>query len=366
MYKKYVKMIFILFSIFSLRNVDFAIDTFPEEDIVVNTGLEVIQGESVLASTDELELDVDGTDNAALEYEIVQGPNYGQFEYIDNPGTSVWYFTQQDFMDRRVKFVHDGSNSDDSWVVIRISANPLTWGDSFTQQDLIDGKIRYIHDDYNSTLDSFMFKISDKVPNELTGQTFNISINPIDDDTPTISTLNWGYPVPDNPWNYFAHFVVYEGGTQKVVVDQIESIDSDTNDLLLKYTLTSPFSHGQIEYIDTPGVKISEFFQQDLYDELLRYVHDGSDSVKDEAIFSVADPAGNTLSGEKIIYGIIAVDDEAPNMTKNEGLSLDEETEAIITSNLLSATDTESDDATINFKISKLPSRGQLLLEGLH
>ena len=64
--------------------------------------------------------------------------------------------------------------------------SPGTAISSFTQQNLIDGKIQYVHDGTDTTSDSFVFKVSDGT-NELADQTFSITVNAVDDTAPTIS-----------------------------------------------------------------------------------------------------------------------------------------------------------------------------------
>jgi hypothetical protein len=68
---------------------------------------------------------------------------------------------------------------------VKKSGTALLLNGTFTQQDLIDGKIQYVHDGSNTTSDSFVFKVADGTPNELTGQTYNITVNAVDDDTET-------------------------------------------------------------------------------------------------------------------------------------------------------------------------------------
>jgi len=106
--------------------------------ITTNTGLTLNEGASKAITIGELSsTDVD-TDDTTLTYTITTGPTNGQLENIDNPGVSI---------------------------------------SSFTQQLLVDGKIQYLHDGSNTTNDSFIFKVSDGAPNELTGQTFSITVN---------------------------------------------------------------------------------------------------------------------------------------------------------------------------------------------
>jgi len=98
------------------------------------------EGATKAITTTELSAtDVD-TDDTTLTYTITTGLSNGQLENTDNPGTPIV---------------------------------------SFTQQNLIDGKIQYVHDGSNTTSDSFVFKVADGTPNELTGQTFNITVNAI-------------------------------------------------------------------------------------------------------------------------------------------------------------------------------------------
>lgn len=52
---------------------------------------------------------------------------------------------------------------------------------TFTQGNIDSGKIRYVHDHTDTTSDSFVFRVSDGV-NQLTGQTFNITVTQVYDD----------------------------------------------------------------------------------------------------------------------------------------------------------------------------------------
>ena len=100
-------------------------------------------------SLELLEADDEDTDNSTLTYTLTTAAANGQLENTDNSGVAIT---------------------------------------SFTQQHLIDGKIQYVHNDSNSTSDSFGFKVADGVGNELTNQTFTISITAIDD-APEISGM---------------------------------------------------------------------------------------------------------------------------------------------------------------------------------
>src|SRR5690606_38929920 len=79
---------------------------------------------------------------STLQFTVTTGPTHGRLENSDSPGVAIT---------------------------------------TFTQGNIDSGKIRYVHDHTDTTSDSFIFKISDGV-NELTGQTFNISVTQVYDD----------------------------------------------------------------------------------------------------------------------------------------------------------------------------------------
>ena len=126
--------------------------------------------------------------------------------------------------------------------------------------------------------------MADAVPNELTGQTFSITVNPVDDATPTITTNNG--------------LTLDEGATATIPLASLEADDADTDNLTLTYTITASPSNGQVENTDNPGISISSFTQQNLIDGKIRYVHDGSNTTSDSFTFKVADAVPNELTGQ--------------------------------------------------------------------
>jgi uncharacterized repeat protein (TIGR02543 family) len=109
--------------------------------IVTNTGVTLDEGATKVVTTSMLEAADADSDNMSLVYTVTTDVVKGQLENISNPGVAI---------------------------------------STFTEQNLIDSKIQYVHDGSDTTSDSFTFKVSDGT-NELTGQTFSITINPVDD-----------------------------------------------------------------------------------------------------------------------------------------------------------------------------------------
>ena len=107
--------------------------------IVVNNELNLEVGASKTISIDLLAATDAVVDDSLLTYTVTASPSNGQLENADIIGVSIT---------------------------------------SFTQQNIIDDKVQYVHDGGNAISDSFTFKVSDGL-NELTGNTFQINISSI-------------------------------------------------------------------------------------------------------------------------------------------------------------------------------------------
>ena len=113
--------------------------------VSTNTGLTLNEGATAIIDSGELQANDTDTDNDNLTYAITGSSSNGQVELTTSPGVATT---------------------------------------SFTQAQLNANQVVYVHDDSNTTSDSFTFDVQDGSGNNLTGQTFNISINPVNDDVP--------------------------------------------------------------------------------------------------------------------------------------------------------------------------------------
>ncbi|RXQ96090.1 T9SS type A sorting domain-containing protein [Ancylomarina salipaludis] len=408
-----------------LTNQTFSISVTAIDDdtptISTNNGLTLNEGATKVITTTELEADDADTDNTTLTYTVTAAPSNGQLENTDNAGNPISSFTQQHLIDGKIQYVHDDGNTtsdsftfkvadgtpneltgqtfnitvtpvdddaptiatnnglalnegatkaittteleandadtDNTTLTYTVTAapsngqlentdnagNPIS---SFTQQHLIDGKIQYVHDDGNTTSDSFTFKVADGTPNELTGQTFNITVTPVDDDAPTIATNNG--------------LALNEGATKAITTTELEANDADTDNTTLTYTVTAAPSNGQLENTDNAGNPISSFTQQHLIDGKIQYVHDGSNTTSDSFTFKVADGTPNELTGQTFNITVTPVDDDTPTISTNNGLTLNEGATKGITTTELVANDTDTNNTTLTFTVTSAPSNGQL------
>ena len=95
------------------------VNVVDENDVpvlVVNAGVSVVEGSDVIISSTQLSVSDEDEFSAAIVYSIADSPTAGRIELVDDPGVSITEFTQADIDNNRVRFVHDGSEADDSFT----------------------------------------------------------------------------------------------------------------------------------------------------------------------------------------------------------------------------------------------------------
>ncbi|WP_051280852.1 cadherin-like domain-containing protein [Anaerovorax odorimutans] len=150
-----------------------------------------------------------------------------------------------------------------------------------------------------------------------------------------------------------------EDARATIPLDLLKADDVDTDNATLTYTVTSSPSNGKLENTDNPGVAISSFTQKNLIDGKIQYVHDGSNTTSDSFTFKVSDGT-NELIGQTFSITINAVDDDAPTMTTNNGLALNEGATAAIPLDILESDDEDTDNDILTYIITSSPLNGQL------
>lgn len=167
---------------------------------------------------------------------------------------------------------------------------------TFTQAQLDAGSVTYTHDDSDTTSDSFIFKVEDASGNELTGQTFSITVNSIDDDAPTIAVNN-GLKVDE--------------GASGSLQTQLVATDTEDTDANLTFTVTDAPLNGMLS--------LSTFTQAQLDAGSVTYTHDDSDTISDSFIFKVEDTNGNELIDQTFSITVNPIDDTPPTPTPTPG-----------------------------------------------
>ncbi|MDA7979108.1 MAG: DUF4347 domain-containing protein [Pirellulales bacterium] len=276
---------------------------------VANTGSTVAEGGTDTLSQAELEFTDTEQPATAVTYTVTGGPANGQLELTTNPGVAITSFTQDDLNNNRVVYVHDGSNTSNG---------------------------------------NFTFDVDDGQGNAVSGQTFTITVTAVDDDAPT-QVANTGSTVA-------------EGGTDTLSQAELEFTDTEQPATAVTYTVTGGPANGQLELTTNPGVAITSFTQDDLNNNRVVYVHDGSNTSNGNFTFDVDDGQGNAVSGQTFAITVTAVDDDAPTQVANTGSTVAEGGTDTLSQAELEFTDTEQPATAVTYTVTGGPANGQLEL----
>jgi len=217
---------------------------------------------------------------------------------------------------------------------------------SFTPGDLANNVVEYSHDDSNTTTGGFNFTVKDPANNEGTGQAFVFAITPIDDDTATID-INTGS-------------IVTEGESLTITNTMLTTNDTDTAANNLTYTVTNEVNGS----ITLNSVTASSFTQDDINNNFVMYVHDGSNTITGSFDFTVKDPANNQPAAETFTLTVTATDDNTATIVNNTGTDVDEGSSVVISNIFLSASDVDTADSSLIFTVSN-ESNGSITVKNV-
>ncbi|KAK2912903.1 FRAS1-related extracellular matrix protein 2b [Channa argus] len=218
---------------------------------------------------------------------------------------------------------------------------------AFTIKDIRQNHIYYvqsIHKEVEPVEDRFTFRCSDGI-NFSERHFFPISIIPSNDEKPEI---------------YMREFVVMEG--MNIVIDTpiLNGADADLPSDQLTFIIARPPKHGFIlNQLSTGTVPVSNFTLDQIREaSSIVYEHDDSETKEDS--FDIILTDGKFSVEKTVIVMIIPVDDETPRMAINDGLEIEIGDVKIINSNVLKATDLDSEDSLLTYIIRHGPGQGYL------
>ncbi|MCH7866062.1 MAG: tandem-95 repeat protein, partial [Myxococcales bacterium] len=148
----------------------------------------------------------------------------------------------------------------------------------------LDGTVDYTHDGSNTTSDSFTYTIDDASGQTSPSATVTLTITPVDDDAPTL-VVNTGSSL-------------VQGGSITLANTELAFTDTEVPNTSITFTLTSGPSNGQLELTTAANVAISSFTQDDLDNNRVVYIHDGSNTTSDTFGFDVDDGVTNTITAQ--------------------------------------------------------------------
>ncbi|XP_053362727.1 FRAS1-related extracellular matrix protein 2b [Clarias gariepinus] len=230
--------------------------------------------------------------------------------------------------------------------------NQLTTGTipvtNFTLDQIREASsIVYEHDDSETTEDSFKILLTDgKFTVE---KTVIIMVIPVDDETPRMA-INDGLEI--------------EIGEIKEITNKVlKATDLDTNDSTLTYVIRYGPNQGILQKRTPVGTLQNitvgmNFTQSDIDENLIIYVHNGQEGIRDLIKFDVTDGI-NPLIDRYFYVTIGGIDMVFPEVI-SKGVSLKEGGRVTLNTDLLSTSDLNSPDEHLVFTITRAPVRGHL------
>ncbi|XP_036379748.1 FRAS1-related extracellular matrix protein 2-like [Megalops cyprinoides] len=230
--------------------------------------------------------------------------------------------------------------------------NQLTTGSvpitNFTLDQIKEASsIVYEHDDSETTEDSFDVILTDgKFTVEKTAM---IMIIPVDDETPRLA-INDGLEI--------------EIGETKIINNKVlKAVDLDSEDDKLTYIIRYGPGQGLLQRKTPSGILENitigmNFTQSEVNQDLIVYIHNGQEGVRDLVKFDVTDGV-NPLIDRYFYITVGSIDMVFPDVV-SKGVSLKEGGKVTLTTDLLSTTDLNSPDENLVFTITRAPVRGHL------
>ncbi|GFS77940.1 extracellular matrix protein FRAS1 [Nephila pilipes] len=228
---------------------------------------------------------------------------------------------------------------------------------SFPYIDLVEGYIKYMqagHQEMEPEQDTVYIRITDGRLSS-SQQLLNITIRPVNDETPHIFTDILFVPV---------------GSYAKITNATLSMIDADTKPEQLIITFEDLPKSGVIRKLKKSSLnfknsnvlsKQDSFSFQDILNGLILYVHEDFKSYRNDS-FAIIVSDGHHNVPEIISVVVVVTDREVPFLTRNLGLELTPGNSSIITNATLCASDADSPDKFLTYSLISDPTSGHLQL----
>ncbi|XP_030047792.1 chondroitin sulfate proteoglycan 4 [Microcaecilia unicolor] len=215
---------------------------------------------------------------------------------------------------------------------------------TFTQQDINSGNIQYVQTIANQQRDHFTVDATNGV-RPVSGIEIFVDI------IPKLIPLQ------------VQNFTVVEGGSKALTEDYLKISDQHFMGLSCEFILLEPPKYGYIENTRFPGVNLTTFTTKEVQQELIYYVHDGSDTLHDNfAILANNSELWKQSLPQMVFVAVESVNDEVPVITANSIFKVWVSSVTEITKGDLNAEDKDSSPAELVFSITP-PSNGHLALK---
>lgn len=230
---------------------------------------------------------------------------------------------------------------------LTVNNNILGYGSVFSQADVDSGAVRYTHDGSETQTDFFDFKISDESFVSNDSIRFRFGITPVND-APLVAV---NVTLPLN-----------EGATATIDSQHLTLSDVDSVAAERIFTLTSTLPlYGTLRKNGNILTTGSKFSQADIDGGLVTYTHDGGETLADSFSFTFSS-GGNDAESTPVNFAFtVQPVNDAPQVSTNIVLSLDEGGATTIDSSHLSLSDVDSDPTARIYKLTTaMPQFGTL------
>uniref|UniRef100_G1MXL6 Laminin G domain-containing protein n=1 Tax=Meleagris gallopavo TaxID=9103 RepID=G1MXL6_MELGA len=215
---------------------------------------------------------------------------------------------------------------------------------TFTQQDVDEGKVQYVQTVSDQLSDCFSLDVTNGV------QTVN-GIEMSVDIIPKMIPLE------------VKNFTVVEGSSKALMEDNLKISSRHFAGLSCEIILVDQPKHGYFEDSNAPGIKLNRFTKKQVEQELIYYVHDGSEELMDNFTFIVNNTEFQKQSLPQTMFVTVsAVNDEAPVIKVNRILQVWVGSVTEITVDDLCAEDKDSSPSDLIYSVTP-PSNGHLALK---
>ncbi|XP_077353962.1 chondroitin sulfate proteoglycan 4-like isoform X1 [Festucalex cinctus] len=218
---------------------------------------------------------------------------------------------------------------------------------SFTQEDINKGLLIYHQTDTGSCCnDSVLLEAT----NGLT------KVEPIRLEIDIIPTL---LPLK------VSDLTLDEGSSLLLTTDIITVDSHHFSGMNFLYQIIVAPRHGHLEHSRIPGMPITAFTHTEVEREYISYIHDGSETVRDNFTIMANQTENQKHSLPCIVHiNVTPVNDETPVVTKNQGLKVWVGSVTEISVNDLSAEDSDTPAKSLEFIVTP-PSNGYLALRSV-
>jgi VCBS repeat-containing protein len=196
--------------------------------------------------------------------------------------------------------------------------------------------------------DSFTYKARDTKAALSAIMTVKITVTPVND-APVVAKND--------------HITLNEGQKVTIASSKVAVTDVDNAPSLLEYAFKRPPAHGAVLVADTSLDGAGTLTQKNIDDGVVVYQHDGGETTKDTAIFSISDGSGGLIDSVRVVFDIAPVND-APYFAAKLDLAVVEGGSKTLSSATLQVKDNDNTPVELVYTIVSDVIHGQVHKSG--